>query len=347
VVDEVPRATRAGAGPGFHALRVKAVIEETADAISVVFEVPSDLQRTFEYRAGQFVTLRVEVAGQEELRSYSMSSAPRIDPDLQVSVKRVTDGLVSNWLNDNLRVSDRVEVSPPSGSFVLPEGDLSTDVIAFAAGSGITPIFSIVKSVLRETDRKVRLLYANRDRSSVIFGQSLQSLEVQYPNRLQIVYSLDEQHGFAEPGVVAEVLGSGLRSELYVCGPKGFMDMVTTTLVWCGARSDQLHVELFSPDEDGGAGPGTDAQVTVTLGGRTATIAHRAEWTLVHSARAAGLKAPSSCHLGQCGTCLARVVEGRAEMTNNQVLTADEVAEGWVLTCQARPVTAELSLVYE
>jgi ferredoxin len=108
-----------------------------------------------------------------------------------------------------------------------------------------------------------------------------------------------------------------------------------------------LHVELFSPDDDDAAGPGTDAQVTVTLGGRTATITHRAEWTLVHSARAAGLKAPSSCHLGQCGTCLARVVEGRAEMTNNQVLSTDEVAEGWVLTCQARPVTPQLSLIYE
>lgn len=343
----MPPGTPAPNAPAFHSLRVNAVIEETPDAVSVVFEVPSDLEEAFRYRAGQFVTLRLVINGREELRSYSMSSTPRIDPDLQVTVKRVKQGVVSNWLVDNLSAGDRIDVSTPTGLFVLPEDDLSADVIAFAAGSGITPIFSILKSVLSETNRRVRMVYASRDRSSMIFDQSLQSLGSRYADRLQITYSLDEDDGFVQPGTVADILGSGLQSEFYICGPKGFMDMVTTTLVWCGARSDQLHIELFSPDDDGGAVRGTDAQVTVTLGGRTATIAHRAEWTLVQSARAAGLKAPSSCHLGQCGTCLARVVEGRAEMTNNQVLSADEVAEGWVLTCQARPVTPELSLVYE
>jgi ferredoxin len=125
------------------------------------------------------------------------------------------------------------------------------------------------------------------------------------------------------------------------------MDMVTTTLVWCGARDHQLHRELFTPDDQVVDRSAEGAQVTATLGGRTVTITFRAEWTLVQAARAAGLKAPSSCHLGQCGTCIARVTEGKAEMANNQVLSAAEVAEGWVLTCQARPVTPEVSVVYE
>jgi ferredoxin-NADP reductase len=348
VVADVPPSTRATSLPTFHALRVQTVINETPDAISIVFDVPSDLREEFSYRAGQFVTLRLEIDGREEMRAYSMSSAPGIDAGFQVTVKRVTDGLVSNWIVSHTRDGDRIEVSTPAGVFVLPEGDLENDVIAFAAGSGITPIFSIVKAVLTQTDRSVRMIYANRDEASVIFGRDLEALEAQYPERLQIRYSLDVEDGFVEPKLVTDLLGASLRSEFYVCGPKAFMDMVTTTLVWCGARSDQLHVELFTPeDEEGRPSPGVDAEVTVTVGGKTATITHRAGWTLVHAARAAGLPAPSSCHLGQCGTCAARVTKGRAEMVNNQVLTADEVADGWILTCQARPVTPELSVVYE
>jgi ferredoxin len=193
----------------------------------------------------------------------------------------------------------------------------------------------------------VRLLYANQDWPSVIFHQRLQLLEAEYGDRLHIAYSLDEEHGLPNGAMVAEFLGNGLDSEFYVCGPRGFMDMVTTTLVWCGTRDHQLHRELFTTEEQVTAGLVEGAEVTVTLGGQTASIAHRAEWTLVQTARAAGLKAPSSCHLGQCGTCIARLTEGKAEMRNNQVLTAEEVAEGWVLTCQAKPVTPKVTVDYD
>jgi ferredoxin-NADP reductase len=336
-----------GRAPDFHALEVMAVIQETSDTISIVFEVPAPLRELFTYRAGQFVTLRTQVNGNSELRSYSMSSAPRIDSDLQVTVKRVAGGLVSNWLIGNVRAGDRIDVSAPTGSFVLPDDGTSRDVLAFAAGSGITPILSIIKYALADTDRAVRLFYASSDRSSVIFHESLQLLESKYAERLRVIYSLDEDSGYPNAGSVADFLGSGLNSEFYVCGPKGFMDVVTTTLVWCGARNHQLHREPFTPDDEVVDRSSEGAQVTVTLGERRATITHRAEWTLVQAARAAGLKAPSSCHLGQCGTCMARVTEGRAEMTNNQVLSEAEVAEGWVLTCQARPVTPKISVVYE
>jgi 3-ketosteroid 9alpha-monooxygenase subunit B len=345
---EPPGASKAGRKQDFHTLEVKAVVEETADAVSIAFAVPSELRQVFSYLPGQFVTLRVEADGQDQLRSYSMSSSPGIDDDLQVTIKRVAGGVVSNWLVDHVGHGDRIDVSAPSGSFVLQDADAGKDVVAFAAGSGITPIFSVIKFALADTERNVRMLFANRDRPSAIFHSSLQALESTYPGRLQIEYSFDEDSGFADGGDVARMLGTGLNSDVYICGPAPFMDMVVTTLVWCGARSDQLHVERFTPEEDDDHPPASEgAEVTVTLRGRTVTVTNRSHWTLVQAARTGGLMPPSSCHLGQCATCVARITEGQVEMRNNQILTPEEVAEGWVLTCQARPLTPRVSVVYE
>ncbi len=192
------------------------------------------------------------------------------------------------------------------------------------------------------------MLFANRDRPSAIFQPSLQALESTYPGRLHVEYSFDEDTGFVDGGDVARTLGTGLHSDAYICGPAPFMDMVITTLVWCGARSDQLHVERFTPEEDDDHPPVSEgAEVTVTLGGRTVTVTNRGHWTLVQAARTGGLMPPSSCHLGQCATCVARITEGRVEMRNNQILSPEEVADGWVLTCQARPLTPRVSVVYE
>jgi 3-ketosteroid 9alpha-monooxygenase subunit B len=345
---EPPERSAAGMKQVFHALEVKEVVRETPDAVSIVFAVPGELHQVFSYLAGQFVTLRVTARGQEHVRAYSMSSSPGIDDDLQVTVKRVSDGVVSNWLNDHVRQSDRIDVSAPGGSFVLHEADAGNDIIAFAAGSGITPVFSIVKHALAGTDRRVRVLYANGERSAAIFRRSLEALESAYPGRLHVEYSFDEDTGFVDGGDVARMLGTGLKSDIYVCGPSPFMDMVITTLVWCGARSDQLHVERFTTDEDEAQAPASEgAQVTVTLGGRTVTVVNRSHWTLVQAARTGGLMPPTSCQLGQCATCVARITDGEVEMRNNEILTPEEVAEGWVLTCQARPVTPRVSVVYE
>jgi ferredoxin-NADP reductase len=348
VTAEPVEKSAAGKKQDFHSLEVKAVVRETADALSIVFAVPGELHQVFSYLAGQFVTLRVEVDGQEHLRSYSMSSSPGLDDDLTVTIKRVPDGVVSNWLADHVRQGDRIHVTPPNGSFVLHEADAQRDIVVFAAGSGITPIFSILKFALAATDRPVRMLYANRDRSATIFRSELQVLESAYPGRLHVEYSFDEDTGFVDGGDVARTLGTGLNSDMYVCGPAPFMDMVVTTLVWCGARTDQLHQERFTPEEDAEHPPASEgAEVTVTLGGRTVTVINRSHWTLVQAARTGGLFPPTSCQLGQCATCIARITEGRVEMRNNQILTPEEVEEGWVLTCQARPVTPRVSVVYE
>jgi 3-ketosteroid 9alpha-monooxygenase subunit B len=344
----VPAAVPAAAKQVFHRLEVAAVVRETPDAVSIVFAIPGGLRRAFSYRAGQFVTFRVEADGQEQLRSYSMSSSPGLDDDLRVTIKRVPEGAVSNWLNDHVRRGDRIDVSVPGGSFVLREAERGKDIVAFAAGSGITPIFSIVKLVLADTDRSVRILYANRDRPATIFREELQALESAHPGRLRVEFSYDEDTGFVDGGDVARTLGTGLNSDIYVCGPSPFMDMVITTLVWCGARSDQMYVERFTPEEDDEHPPASEgAEITVTLGGRTITVVNRSHWTLVQAARTGGLFPPSSCHLGQCATCVARITEGQVEMRNNQILSPEEVADGWVLTCQARPVTPRVTVVYE
>src|SRR3954449_11474590 len=174
---------------GYHALRIARVVPETADAMSFVFDVPSELADRFAYEPGQFLTFRVHVGSETHLRCYSMSSAPAVDDELQVTVKRVPGGAVSNWMIDTLDPGATVEATYPAGVFCLGPGD--ADLVAFSGGSGITPVFSLIKTALTTTARRVRLLYANRDRDSVIFGRALDALAAQHPDRLEVVHRLD------------------------------------------------------------------------------------------------------------------------------------------------------------
>ena len=333
----------------FHALGVKRVVRETPDAVSIVFEIPPGLADVFAYRAGQFVSVRVVVGNEQHVRSYSMSSAPNVDPDLQVTVKRVPGGVVSNWLNDTMTEGAALDVSPPAGRFVL--SDTHRELVAFAAGSGITPVLSIVKTALQTTRRHVRLLYANRDAGSTIFAEVLGVLAAGHPRRLSVEHHLDVEQGFLDANGVRSFAGDA-ASEFYVCGPAPFMELVQAALQTAGIDDGRVHVEWFTPpsqgrapapaDDDGGA-----IELTLKLGGQTATVAHRRGLTVLESARWAGLRAPSSCEMGNCGTCIGRIVKGRAAMRINDVLTPDEVADGWVLTCQAVPQSPVVSVVYE
>ena len=332
----------------YHELPVRAVVPETDDAVSIVFDAPAD---AYAYTAGQFVTLRVEIDGAVHHRSYSMSSAPGIDADLQVTVKRVPGGLVSNWLVETVAAGDVLDVSVPSGAFVLRDDDDGDDIVAFAAGSGITPIFSIVKTALHGTGRRVRLLFANRDRQSAIFGPTLDDLARRFTDRFVLVHHEDVVDGFVAAGDVTAFLGQRFDAVFYVCGPTGFMDVVETALHAEGVEPDRINIERFTPvvadpppaSEDA---PATSS-VTITVGKRTETVAQRGRSTVLESARWAGLPAPSSCEAGHCATCMARVVEGRVDMATNDVLTPEELEEGWVLTCQSVPVTPVVRVVYE
>ena len=327
-------------------------MRETTDARSFVFDVPAELSSTFAYCPGQFVTVRVVIDGVPYLRSYSMSSAQAVGDHMQVTVKRVPGGLVSNWLNDHVGEGSVIEVRRPAGAFVLGETD--REIVAFAAGSGITPIFSILKSALATTGRRVRLLYANRDRKSVIFGEGLAALASCYPDRLRVTHHRDDERGQLTDCDVAAFVRDADDAEFYLCGPPAFIDAVEHALIGHGVSPDLVHCERFATDAvrdeptyAGSAVAPAGIELTLELGSRSAVVAPRPGATILQSARAAGLQPPSSCETGTCATCLGRVVEGRADMRNNEVLTPDEVTAGWVLTCQAVPVSPRVHVIYD
>ena len=335
---------------GFHALRVRHVVRETAEASSYVLDVPAELRDAFAYEAGQFLTFRVHLDGETHHRCYSMSSAPAVDGELQVTVKRVPGGIVSNWMIDTLASGDVVEVSVPAGVFCLGPGD--GDVVALSAGSGITPVFSLLKTALVTTSRRVRLYYANRDRDAVIFGADLDALAERHPDRLEVIHHLDVERGFVDAEALGPFVEGAAGADCYVCGPGPFMDIVEDALHAQGVAADRIHIERFSPVEpppvaDAAEAGETVTQVTVELGGRTGTVDHHPGTTVLQAARQMGMTPPYSCESGTCATCMAKLVEGSVKMYVNDVLTDEEVADGWVLTCQSMPTSASVHVVYE
>lgn len=333
----------------FAPLRIKRVVRETSDAVSLVLDVPPDCSHRFRYKAGQFLTLSVKVAGDQHRRCYSMSSSPHNGEDLQITVKRDPGGLVSNWLNDTAAAGDEIHAAPPDGRFVLGEADRG--IVAFAGGSGITPIFSLIGSALAATERRVRLFYANRSRESVIFGESLTALAGANPDRLAVAYHFDEESGVVQRAAVESFIDVNADVDYYICGPGPFMDTVEKTLLESGVPRDRLHLERFQavpvPADLADASSETTEEVIIELDRKTITASYRPGNTLLQTARIAGLRAPSSCETGSCGTCMARIESGSARMLNNDALDDDEVAEGWVLTCQSLPTSRTVHVVYE
>jgi 3-ketosteroid 9alpha-monooxygenase subunit B len=334
----------------YHPLRVARVVAETADSCSFVFDVPEELRSTFTYEPGQFCDVRVQVDGEPLIRCYSMSSSAAIGEPLQVTVKRVADGIVSNWMIDQISEDDFVEVAAPAGFFQLAG---ESDLVAFGAGSGITPIFSLLKTALARTSRHIRLLYANRDRDSVIFGAAIDALAEEHGDRFEVTHRLDVEHGFVDAEVVRSVIADARDPEFYICGPAPFMDIVEQTLLADGVDAGRIHIERFTP-LDPPAAPATETasatangtRVTIELDGRTDVADHRPGTTILQTARQLGMSPPLSCESGSCATCMARIVEGSASMHVNNALTPDEVEEGWVLTCQAVPTAPMVHVVY-
>jgi ferredoxin-NADP reductase len=342
---------------GYHSLRIARVITETHDASSFVLDVPEELTETFRYRPGQFCTFRVQVDGDEQLRSYSMSSAPETDDHLTVTVKRVAGGLVSNWLLDNLSEGDTVELTKPAGVFCPQES--AQPVLGFCGGSGITPVMSIAKHVLATTPRPVRLLYANRDRDSVIFDAALGALGAAHPDRLDVQHHFDADAGFVTREAVAQFVATDLDADLYICGPGPFMDLVESTLQTLGTAPDRIFIERFLVEQDEKTdalivdeSAGADAavipgEVTVVLGGKTVVVRYQPGDTLLETARRGGLRPPFSCEAGNCATCMAFLKEGSVRMRANNALTPEEIEEGWVLTCQSLPSGQTVTVEYE
>jgi 3-ketosteroid 9alpha-monooxygenase subunit B len=337
---------------GFHRLRIARIVPETADARSFVLGVPDELREAFAYEAGQFCTFRMRVDGDLLARCYSMSSSPATDDELVVTVKRTPGGAVSNFMHDHLAEGDTLEVTRPAGVFRLGSG--SGEIVAFSAGSGITPVLSLLKTALATTPRRARLFYANRDRDAVIFAAELEALGRRFGDRFTVTHHLDVDEGLVQPAAVESFIDGAGEAEFFICGPGPFMDVVETALLAGGAEAERIHIERFTPPawlevsasappiEDGS----TVTRVTIELDGRIETTDHRPGTTILQTARQLGLNPPFSCESGSCATCMARLVAGAATMHVNNALTDDEVTEGWILTCQAVPTSPSVHVDY-
>jgi ferredoxin-NADP reductase len=334
-------------GPEFHSLAVVEVVDETPDARSFVLEIPPALADRFAYAAGQFCTFRARIGAEPVVRCYSMSSSPETGDPFTVTVKRVPGGRMSSWMLDALAAGDRIEAMPPAGRFVLRAS--GAPLVAFAGGSGITPILSIVKTALATTPREVALVYANRDAGSVIFAGELERLRAASGGRLTVHHHLDSERGLLDAAACAALLGERTDADCYVCGPAPYMDVVAAGLALRGVPERQLLVERFELPDDAAA-PAVRSRtesLVIRLERRKHAVRYEPGDTILEAARRAGLSPPSACERGNCGTCMAHVVEGAATMRANDALSDGEVAAGWVLTCQAIPTSREVVVDYD
>jgi 3-ketosteroid 9alpha-monooxygenase subunit B len=330
-----------------HQLEVMAVIDETPDARSIVLRPTETDRPTFAYQPGQFLTIRIpsDLTG-HVARSYSLSSDPSLDEDLKITVKRVSSGYGSNWLCDNVEAGASMTVLPPAGRFT-PSG-YEGDLLLFAAGSGITPVVSILKAALAQGVRPIMLFYANRDAESVIFARELDELQAVHPERLTVIHWFDNVDGIPTVVRFAELIAVDPSREVFVCGPGPFMDAVGAAAELAGVPRERFHREVFSsitgdpfaavPAADRASGAET-VDTTVLLDGAVHRFAWPTDTTLVDALLAECVDVPYSCRSGECGSCVCRVVGGSVSGVGvgGDVLELDDVAAGYVLGCQSRP----------
>jgi 3-ketosteroid 9alpha-monooxygenase subunit B len=338
-------------------LTIAEVIEETADAKSIVFDIPAGCEDDFRYSPGQFLTLRVpsERTG-SVARCYSLSSSPTEDARLKVTVKRTIDGYGSNWLCDNAEVGMKMHVLAPSGIFT-PK-NLDQDFILLAAGSGVTPVMSILKSALAQGTGHIVMVYANRDEKSVIFKDELQRLQRENPDRLTVVHWLESVSGIPNAEMIGNLLHPvATKRHSYICGPAPFMETVKDGLRRSGADMHLIHTEVFSSiegdpfaeividdsaDEDG-AGPAT---AIVELDDEVHEVSWPRKTPLLDVLLSKGIKAPFSCRKGECSACACILKSGEVEMMHNGILDPEEEEEGYVLSCQLLPKSDRVEVSY-
>jgi 3-ketosteroid 9alpha-monooxygenase subunit B len=343
--------------PQYHPLKVARVVEETADARSIVFEVPDALRETFRYKPGQHLQLHVPCGPKPLPRCYSLSSSPAFDEPLRVTVKRVADGRASGWICSQLKAGDTLEVMPPAGVFT--PRSLDANLRMFAGGSGITPVFSIIRTVLAKGSARINLLYANRDEHSVIFGNELTELARQYPDRLQVFHWLDSVQGRppTQEQISAIAKDWGLDgAECYICGPAVFMDSTAAALYALGVPHALVHIERFVslPEDADAPAPAPAAapagaagsELEVELDGATHHIKLRPGELIIDAMEAAGLQPPFSCRAGACAACMCHLEEGEIEMQHNHVLDESDIEQGWILGCQAVAKSPKVKIKY-
>lgn len=353
----------------FHRLRIAEVKRETPDAVSVRFELPNALREKFAFRAGQHLTFRREIGGEEVRRNYSVCVAPS-EGLLKIGVKKIAGGAFSSWVNDELKAGDELDVMAPHGSFCWNfDADARREYVGFAGGSGITPVLSLMKTALAmEPHSRFTLFYGNRNSIGVMFLDEIADLKDRYLDRLSVFHFLEDEeeeielfNGRLDRAKVDELLATLVKpahvDAFFICGPGPMMDAVEEALVAQNIEKTRILIERFT------TGPMSEAQaaaaraleqkaaglkMSVTLNGRRVNVSFDpAQHSILDNVRAAGLPAPFACKGGVCATCRAKVTAGEVSMKVNYGLSEQEIAEGYVLTCQATPVSEGVVLTYD
>lgn len=357
----------------FHPLKVVRLRQEAGDAVAMTFAVPPESRATFAFQPGQFLTLRATVGGQDIRRSYSICSTPAqldLQGEIEVGIRVVPEGLFSNWASTSVKVGDMLSVMPPDGRFVsqIPH---AVHRLGFAAGSGITPILSIMRHCLETEDRShFSLVYGNRNMASVMFNETLQDLKDKYPDRVTLLHVLSRQtqevdllQGRIDAHKVNTLLQTLLpvknMDEVFVCGPEGMIDATCQTLSQAGLPANRIHSERFSSGSvaapkpptllktDGQTDPSASVTLTVVLDGKTHELQMSPDAHILDVALSAGLDLPYSCRGGVCCTCRAKVMQGSVSMDKNFTLEKWETDQGFVLSCQAKPTSTQVTLSYD
>lgn len=361
----------------FHSLKVFDVVQETEDCVTVLFEIKDDLKNSFTFKAGQYLTIKAKVEGEDVRRAYSISTG-QTENLLGVSVKRVEGGKMSNYLNTSVKKGDELEVMQPDGKFTLiTHLDTQRDHYFFAAGSGITPVMSMIKSMLENEPKSTAyLLYGSKDENAIIFKKQLDDLQSKYEGQLIIEYTLSKPNKEKSSGIlgllgkkqsswqglkgridsskvarfVQENLPKSAQAEYYICGPGDMIETVKTTLMGNGAQKQNIHQEYFTAGN-------TDSVQTIQSAEGASLIAHldgveikldiKEGKTLLDTLLDAGHEAPYSCTSGACSSCMAKVLHGEVKMEACFALDDDEIEEGYILTCQSHPITNKVEIKYE
>ena len=347
----------------FHKLTIKEIKKETNNAVSILFDIPTDLKPEFQFVPGQYINLKKEIAGEELRRAYSICSSPK-SGDLRIAVKAVDNGTFSVFATTILKAGDVLEVGKPEGKFVLETSAThKKNYLAIAAGSGITPIMAMIKAVLTEEPTSTfTLIYGNKTEADTIFKTEIDALQKMYPATFNVQYLYSRaQHenalfGRIDQGNINFVVKNKFKEisfdNAFLCGPEPMINVAKETLIENGINENAIHFELFStPITTEETITNTtfegDCEITVLVDDEETTFTMDAKTTILTAALKEGLDAPYSCQGGICSSCLAKVTEGKATMEKNTILSEQEIKDGLILTCQAHPTTSKITVDYD
>jgi len=349
----------------FYSIKIKEVKKETSDCVSIAFDIPNELKNEFQFKPGQHITTKAIIDGQDIRRSYSLCTSPN-EQDFRVAIKQIENGVFSAFANHSVNTGDTMEIMPPTGHFFIDiNANNANKYVGFAGGSGITPIMSIIKTVLEEEpNSSFTLIYANRDEASIIFNEAFKALQSKYATRLAIHHVLEQGNVANEDfsGYLSEykikkydgtIFNKDAVAEFFLCGPAPMLDIVKGGLEKINIPEAKIKLELFTaaiPETNTGDNEGheiVDSEVTVIVDGDEFTFTLNSDQSILDAAQNEDIDVPFACKGGVCGTCKAKVEEGEVRMDANYALEPEELENNYVLTCQSHPVSKQVLIDYD